>query len=153
MSNPIHSEEPVAAEVLERRRRRLRQAGAHLARLDAEGRHQVRIEAKKLRYALDFLSSAAMEKGAQKRQRAFLAALKGLQEDLGELNDRVQGQAVAAQLARRFAERKGGVRNNATLIFAAGREAGRQEANLDVALEAAAGAFHRFRDAKPFWRA
>jgi inorganic triphosphatase YgiF len=149
-------EQPIstfAIDVLERRRRKLRRDSAHLARLDREGRHQVRIDAKKLRYAVEFLADVAVHRGAYKRYRAFLAALKALQTDLGELNDMAQTQAMAAQLARRFAERKGGVRANAELVFAAGREAGRVEAKVGPGLETAAETCRRFRDAKPFWRA
>jgi CHAD domain-containing protein len=51
-----------AAEILEKRRKRLKRLGSGLVGLDGESLHKVRIEAKKLRYALDFFGSLYEEK-------------------------------------------------------------------------------------------
>jgi len=64
--------------------------------LDAAGRHRVRIAVKKLRYAVDFFECLFPDAAA----RAYLKALRRLQEDLGALND----AAVATTLSKRLAE-------------------------------------------------
>jgi inorganic triphosphatase YgiF len=58
-----------------------------LRKLDDEGRHELRIEIKKLRYALEFLSP--LHEPASSNRRAFTKALVRLQETLGDLNDLV----------------------------------------------------------------
>ncbi|USI74118.1 CYTH and CHAD domain-containing protein [Sphingomonas morindae] len=87
-----------AAAVLERRRKRLKKQGAHLAALDDEARHQVRIEGKKLRYAAEFFGGLFGGKKARRRLKAFLAAIEALQEELGELNDLATAPTVYADL-------------------------------------------------------
>ncbi|GAO37832.1 adenylate cyclase [Sulfuricella sp. T08] len=79
-----------AAAMLGRRHRQLRRRGRNLAQLNAEQRHALRIDAKKLRYAADFFSGLY----SRKASRRYLQALADLQDDLGVLND----QAVTGQL-------------------------------------------------------
>lgn len=90
--------QPFAADLLDRRRKRLKRRGAHLARLDDHDRHEVRIEAKKLRYAAEFFQSLWTGKKAMRRQQAFLSSIESLQEQLGLLNDRASGSATLQQL-------------------------------------------------------
>ena len=76
-------EEPLetfAAEVLARRRRKIRKRGRDLAKLDVAAQHRIRIEAKKLRYATEFFASLAATKKARERHRIFLKSLEGLQD-------------------------------------------------------------------------
>jgi inorganic triphosphatase YgiF len=87
-----------AADTLERHRRRLKHRGKGLAKLDDAERHEVRIEAKKLRYATEFFASLFPGKKARRRRKAFLSALESLQDDLGLLNDHVTGPEVLRQL-------------------------------------------------------
>lgn len=88
-----------AADVLDAHARRLKKRGRGLAELDDHDRHQVRIEAKKLRYAAEFFAAlfTARKRGAR-RHKAFLDALETLQDHLGELNDRVTGPQVLGRL-------------------------------------------------------
>lgn len=65
----------------------------HVGRMDDESRHRLRIEIKKLRYALEFV--ARLHGHQEKRQKKFGKAMEELQEGLGKLNDMV----VARQLA------------------------------------------------------
>ena len=58
-----------AAEVLTRRWRKLRKKGKALAQLDARRRHKLRIQAKKLRYAVEFFASLFDSKRALKRRK------------------------------------------------------------------------------------
>jgi inorganic triphosphatase YgiF len=70
-------------------------ARAHHVRLmDDEARHRLRIEVKKLRYGLEFVAALHAHEG--KRQKRFGAALEGLQESLGKLNDIVVARTFAA---------------------------------------------------------
>ena len=91
--------EPAAAfavRVLDRRRRKLRKVGKGFAGLDADHRHRVRINAKKLRYGLDFFADL-LPRG---RVRGDLAALALLQDRMGRAND----IAVARRLVEGLVE-------------------------------------------------
>lgn len=68
--------------------------GGDLASLDEEPRHRLRIDIKKIRYALEFV--AGLHRGAGQRQKQFGAALEGLQESLGHLNDMATAREIAA---------------------------------------------------------
>lgn len=100
---------PFAAGVLARRRARVRTQAPRLRKLTVERRHQVRIEVKKLRYAAEFFAGLADDAKARKRARTFNAALRPLQEALGDLNDLATHQAIATtmdpDLAREAAKR------------------------------------------------
>jgi inorganic triphosphatase YgiF len=72
---------------LDKRWRKVRKGGKDLKAADPEVRHQLRIEVKKLRYAVEFLASLTRGDDALGRQKAFVAALEEMQEQLGELND------------------------------------------------------------------
>lgn len=78
-----------AAEV-RRRHRRLLRDGAGLVAQDPAQRHQVRIDAKRLRYAVEFCGSLFPPEAV----RRYAQDLAGLQDALGALNDSV----VAARL-------------------------------------------------------
>lgn len=76
-----------AAEILEKRRKRLKRLGSGLVGLDDESLHKVRIEAKKLRYALDFFGSLYEKKKTARLRVGFTNALQALADRLGDLND------------------------------------------------------------------
>jgi CHAD domain-containing protein len=102
--------------------------------MDDAARHELRKDAKKLRYAAEFF--APLYPG--KRCRAYRKALARLQDVLGRLND----AAVAATLARELA--------GPEVVAAAAFDGwtGAQTAMLAPELAAAWQAFTR---AKPFW--
>lgn len=141
-----------AAGALDRRRRKLESRSDRLDRLSDDERHQVRIDAKKLRYAGEFFRSLYPTKKAQRRAESYLKGLKALQDDLGELNDIAQAQDFTRTLAAGFAQRKGGPAARRELIYAAGREAGRRQAAAPSLLASAEALHARFRRAKRFWR-
>ncbi len=96
-------EEPLAAfaaRVIARRHRRVLARGRHVARLDAAGRHRLRIEAKRLRYGVDGLGSLF----ASERTEHYREALSRLQDALGAANDAVTASRLVAALGapRRF---------------------------------------------------
>jgi CHAD domain-containing protein len=131
LARPI---EDVAADILDKRRRRVRRRGRELDAIDPEARHEVRIEAKKLRYATEFFTGLVEGKAARRRLKTFLSALEELQEVLGNLNDLETAKALAAE---------------------AGPDAPPASAPAQAdegELLARAVAAHRvFADAKPFW--
>lgn len=139
-----------AEEQLNSRRKKIVKRGSHLQKLDVDRRHQVRIQAKKLRYASEFFADAFPGKKAARRRKAFLDALKLLQERLGELNDIAAHEALTASIAERGSgeeQQKSGRRR----AFAAGRVSGREGARHGPLLAAAEKAHTAFVDAKPFW--
>jgi len=90
---------PLAAHQLERQWRKVRRHSARLAKLDARARHQLRIDVKKLRYAAEFLAGLWARKPRAGQRDYFIAALKDLQERLGDLNDAEAAEAMTAKLA------------------------------------------------------
>jgi triphosphatase len=84
-----------ADEELTRRRRRLLKRGNGLAEATAEQRHETRIAAKKLRYALDFFESLYPAKPAQ----AYSRTLRKVQNVLGALNDNRVARERLRQMA------------------------------------------------------
>ena len=131
----------VAAEALQRRRRRLKKRGRKLARLSAEARHKLRIEAKKVRYAVELCGELF---GHPRRQRRMRRALRQMQDGLGVLNDLTVGEAIALKLAR--------AAGDPAAAFAAGRLAGtRARREPARVLNAARGAYEDFLAVDRFW--
>ena len=64
-----------------------------LREMDDEGRHDVRIEIKKLRYGLEFFQTLHSDFGRE--QKRFLRAVEAVQETLGDLNDIVTARELA----------------------------------------------------------
>lgn len=67
-------------------------AARRLRQMNGEDRHRLRIQVKKLRYAVDFV--AALHSRKRKRQRKFGAALERLQDELGLSNDIVVARSL-----------------------------------------------------------
>lgn len=116
-----------AARALARRLKQVRKHGRHLVELDDAGRHALRKDAKKLRYAVDFLGAIYARGPAAKLRRKFLLALEDLQHNLGELNDLAfEADALGHAAPDRSAER-------------------------DKLLHKASAARHDLLDCAPFW--
>ncbi|RWY68733.1 CHAD domain-containing protein [Rhizobium sp. WSM1325] len=86
-----------AARALDKMRKKLKKHGSALAETDDEHRHQVRKDAKKLRYAAEFFGSLFDDKRGARRHRKFIAAMGDLQDHLGALNDLATGPGVLEQ--------------------------------------------------------
>ena len=86
--------EAFAEERLGRLWRKVRKAGKRIADVDAEARHRLRIDVKKLRYASEFFAGLSLG-GGRRLWKDFLKQLEQLQESLGALND----IEIAAQIA------------------------------------------------------
>jgi len=135
-----------AAEQLTQRWRKVRKKGKALAKLDARSRHKLRIQTKKLRYAVEFFGSLFSNKGAVKRRKRLLAALERLQDGLGDLNDiAVHEKHIAAMSAHHR-------RSHPSRVFAAGLLAGREDARIEAAITAANKAYMDLAKIKRFWR-
>lgn len=129
----------LAGKILDRFWKRVRRGGRILAELPEEARHEVRIEAKKLRYATEFF--AGLYEGPKKsvRRETFLAALERLQGELGDLNDLATGRALTEKLSEQ-----------AGLVL---RPEPAEHVDAAPQLVAAAGRAVAELDAiKPFWR-
>jgi CHAD domain-containing protein len=85
----------VAREVLDRRHRKIRKLAKHFETLSDEERHELRIEAKKARYAAEFFRSLFSRRAAQK----YAGRLSDMQECLGSMNDAVVGKRLVGELA------------------------------------------------------
>jgi len=79
--------ETLARAQLTQRWKKIRKRGRMLAKLDAQARHKLRIQAKKLRYAAQFYETVFPGKKREKRRESFLSALKDMQDCFGDLND------------------------------------------------------------------
>lgn len=125
---------PFAVRRLRRCRRRLKRRGAHLAHLDASGRHAVRIAAKNLRYSAEFFGGLFSGPVASERLEAFGGAVERLQTNLGRLTD----HATGSELLERF-----GI-GDAT-------HGGRPALHKRRSIRSAAKAYEEVVDLKPFW--
>lgn len=113
---------PFAAAVLQRRWRRLRKAGEAVEDLPPEALHELRLDVKKLRYAVELF--APLWSG--KRPARLVRRLAALQEALGLANDAEVARALATSLEAVPPFASGAV---------AGFSAGRAEGGRDTALE------------------
>jgi CHAD domain-containing protein len=129
---------PFAAEVLRRRWKRLKKAGKRMEALGPEALHEMRLDAKRLRYAAE--PFAALWPG--KAARRFNRRLAALQDALGLANDAVVARGLAARLAGRGA---GEFAIGAVTGFAAGRAEGSRLAAI--------AAWEELRRSRRFWKA
>lgn len=126
-----------ATTALDRFRRRVKKGGRDLEGVDDETRHEVRKDAKKLRYASEFFAALFDGKKQRRRYKRFIVALEDLQDQLGALND----LATAPEVIRAL-----GLEGQAgTDALLAG---GRRKSLIADAAEA----HDALADAKRFWR-
>lgn len=83
-----------ASQRLQARYAKVRKVGKHVAKLDEEERHALRIKLKKLRYAVDFFASL----WPKRRTEAFRERLGALQDVLGEMNDAAVARALVGDI-------------------------------------------------------
>lgn len=86
-----------AAKALSRFRRKVKSGGRNLTALDDEARHDLRKDAKKLRYAADFFEPLFQD-DHRKAHKRFGAALSDFQDRMGELNDLAAAPLVLERL-------------------------------------------------------
>jgi triphosphatase len=134
-----------ASATLDRLSRRLTKTGRHLAMLEDDERHEVRIAGKKLRYASEFFASLYGDGKQPNKYRTFVGALEDLQEQLGSLNDLVTAQTLSAAIASSLTS----VRAREELL---GDQASNQVGERKKLLKAGEAAYDELIKASPFWR-
>lgn len=87
-----------AGDRLNRLRRRIKRDGRRLAKRDDAHRHEVRKDAKKLRYASEFFVSLYPGRKPGRRIDRFFDKLEELQDKLGRLNDTAAAPELLARL-------------------------------------------------------
>lgn len=125
-----------ASSALSRFRRKIKKAGRGLSTLEDEARHEVRKDAKKLRYASEFFTPLFDTDNTRKQRKRFGTALEDLQEQLGALND----LSSATQVLDRLGITSGPEREK---LIPAGHK--------KPLLKAAERAYQQLTDAKRFW--
>jgi triphosphatase len=129
----------VAAGILDRRLRKVRKAGKHLALLSIEQRHTLRKALKTLRYGAASLAGLY----PARRARRYLDTVARLQDVLGALNDLAVAQGLASNLCAPAGRALAGAVSRLEAIFAK---------RLTGRVEALEPAWRAFRSAEPFWR-
>jgi triphosphatase len=122
---------------LDHLRRKLKKDGRHLADLADAARHEVRKDAKKLRYASEFFTAFFERKQGRRRYKTFVDILEDLQDQLGHLNDIATASAVLAKLDALDVD------GASAVVAPSGRK---------KLLAAAEDAHDALVDAKRFWR-
>lgn len=87
-----------AATALRRLRKRVKKRGGSLETIDDETRHEVRKDAKKLRYGAEFFERLYPGKRLRRHHKRFVDALAELQDQLGALNDLATAPEVLEKL-------------------------------------------------------
>ncbi len=133
-----------AAELLQRRHKRLRKLGGKHGDLSESGLHKVRLLGKKLRYHGEFFRSLY----PRKPTRRYLAALTEIQEPLGSLNDAVVTRHLLSELEQRLGENAPALATRAVGIVI-----GWQAARIERDLGHFRAVWESFVEQKPFWAA
>ena len=133
-----------ADKLLEKRHRKALKLGRQFEILSVDGRHQVRIALKKLRYTSEFFESLH----PSRKTKRYVKSLSRLQDSLGHLND----VAVAERLMEDLANRSALPSEQAALQRAAGLLIGWYARGVaDTEPETVAN-WAAFSVAAPFWR-
>jgi CHAD domain-containing protein len=132
---------PFAILLLDARAQKLRKLGKQLPTATSAERHEVRIAAKKLRYAAEFFSPLFPER----RARAFVRSLSRLQTTLGVLNDVATAERLLAEIV------PPDVASNPRVAHAAGLARGWMAASEASNVGALDKAWRAFARRKPFW--
>lgn len=131
-----------ARKVIDERYQEVIHAGEAFESLSEEKRHAVRIQIKKLRYAVEFFGSLYPKKALAN----YLAALKKLQDGLGTNNDLAVARTLIAG-ATKSARRK----DKARLSYAAGIVAGWHSHIFGNRQRDLTELWQGFRQSEPFW--
>ena len=130
-----------SAKLLERRHRKARRLGRHLAQASSRERHRLRIQLKKLRYAAEFFRS--LHPG--QRTERYIARLADLQDALGELNDAATADRVLGALLSRLEP-------SPVYFHAAGLASGWKAHSAERRSRRLLKLWKAFEEATPFWR-
>ena len=134
---------PFARAALRRLHRKLSKVGERIGELTEPELHDLRLKAKKLRYAAEFFRGLFKDKLAA----PYIGALAEIQDHLGTLND----AAVARELLQSLDQRRREV-DREKLAHAAGVVTGWISARLKADVEQLPDAWKRFAATAPFWK-
>ncbi|MCG8588365.1 MAG: CHAD domain-containing protein [Proteobacteria bacterium] len=132
----------VGGSILAKRHKKVRRLGRNLAERGVEERHQLRLQCKKLRYAVEFLESLY----ARKRTRRYRRRMASLQEVLGHLNDQSTADRVLGRLVDRL-----GLEATPAVQRGAGVVAGWTAHLAQERLDHLADEWERFHRSDVFW--
>ncbi|MFO1188807.1 MAG: CHAD domain-containing protein [Alphaproteobacteria bacterium] len=131
---------PFAIAILDSRRKKLVKLARRRKKLSDAELHDVRIAAKKLRYAGDLFADLF----GRGRARTYLGRLAAMQDALGSLNDGVTAGLLLASVT-------GGRKNTAALDRAVGIALGWGAARIRADTARFADLWQSFARTKPFW--
>ena len=131
-----------AGKMIDERYQEVIRTGEAFESLSEEKRHALRIQIKKLRYAVEFFGSLY----PKRKFGGYLAALKKLQDGLGANNDLVVARQLIAG-ATKSARRK----DKARLNYAAGIVVGWHSHVFDGRERDLTKVWQGFRQSEPFW--
>ena len=132
-----------ADEVLSRRAAKLAKLGKKHKKLNHAQLHELRIAAKKMRYACEFFRGVYDDKALKHTVRRLVQ----LQETLGSLNDAVTGHQLLDDIEQGLSKNK-----RAALATPVGVVMGWQAAKIDNDLGRFSKAWKGYRGTKPFWK-
>lgn len=118
-----------AARKLARWHKRLLKRSRHIAAMDSDALHKLRLRTKRFRYAVEFCEGLCTGK-LRERQQAMLKHLRKAQAALGHLND---------------------MENRRALSHPQGEATGRQSKRTSRLMKEAEAAYRKTADVRPFW--
>ncbi len=128
--------------VLSKRARKIARRARELEALDVEGRHQLRIAAKKLYYAMGFFESLYDGRKSRERLADYQCKVKELLDHLGALNDLAVQQQLTGSLTPVVRQSDG------LAVIAPSRH---ERTKTERLLKSAGRAGRELADAKSFW--
>ena len=133
-----------AQRILDRQVRRVKKR-ARVAKSREEGDlHRLRISLKKLRYTAEFFAPLY----PRKKVARYLQQLRGLQNNLGDLNDVANVRSVVGSLVREKSKKD----DDGAMRYTAGAMVGWYGAQVPGAIKQALKRYKKFKRVKPFWR-
>jgi len=132
-----------AESMLDRQRKRMKKRGRVASSQEEGDLHRLRIALKKLRYTAECFAPLYPKPAV----KAYLRELRGLQNNLGDLNDVANVRSVVAGLLRE----KGRKEDDAPLRYAAGAMVGWYGAQVPGAVKQALKRYAKFKRIRPFW--
>lgn len=132
----------LARRVLRRLHRKLLRDGRGIEGMPVEDLHELRLRAKKLRYAAEFFRDLFPGRGAR-RQVEALSRVQGL---LGTINDAASTRLLVARLSRGRAGRDPAIQNGVALVL------GWCAARESDCIERLPGPWEEFRGTRAFWK-
>ena len=136
-----------APEVLRKRWKKIVKRSRKAEKLDAHGRHKLRIAVKKLRYATEFFESIFTGKRQKKARKTFEDLLKALQDALGKLNDIATHDRIAGQMVQLGKCTK----KHLQMAYAMGLLSGSEHRLAATCIAKARKSGKKLGGAKPFW--